>query len=106
MKTSIAFAVAGCCVLGGVWAMAAQKPQAGASGEVDALKQRVEALEDRMAALEEGQRVMPRVVPSPQMPWYPQGQAAPEGWVPHEFNGRTYYAIPIGRDPNGVVLRR
>jgi hypothetical protein len=106
MKTSIVLIAAGGCVLGGVWVMAAQKPPWGASGELDALKQRIEVLEDRVAALEEGQRVMPRLVPSLQMPWQLPGQAAPEGWVPREFNGRTYYAIPITRDPNGVPSQR
>ncbi len=106
MKTSMAIAVAGCCVLGGVWAMAAQKPQGEAAGEVEALKQRIEALEDRVAALEEGQRVIPRLVPSVQTPWRLPGQATPERWVPREFNGRTYYVIPIGGDPNGAPLQR
>lgn len=108
MKTSIAIVVVGGCLLGGVWAMAAEEPQGDKSSELDALKARIKTLEDRVATLEKERMVIPPVPSRPDMPIIrpPHDGLMSRGWVPREFNGRTYYVIPIGQDPNKPVINR
>ncbi len=106
MKMPITIVVAGCCVLGGVWAMAAEKPQGEKPSELDALKERIRTLEERVAALERERMVVPRVPGRPEMPWQPPGRQVPKGWVPREFNGHRYYVIPIAQDPNRVPTKK
>lgn len=106
MKTATAMVVVGCCVLGGMWAVAAEEPQSDKPSELDALKARIKTLEDRVATLEKERLVIPRVPRMPEMPWQPPGRQVPEGWAPREFNGHRYYVIPIAQDPNGPLLRK
>ena len=98
MKTTIPIAVIVCCVLGSVWAVAANERQEPKPSEVEALRDRVKALEDRVAAMEEQVRVAPRLLRTPRQ--------VPERWQPREFNGMTYYVIPIEQDPDRQSPRR
>ena len=98
MKTAISLAVIVCCVLGVVWAVTANERQEPKPSEVEALRDRVKALEDRVAALEGQVHMAPRLLRTP--------PHVPERWQPREFNGITYYVIPIEQDPNGQSPRR
>jgi hypothetical protein len=106
MKTPITIVLMSCCVLGGVWAMAANEPQSPKPSELEDLKDRVKALEDKVATLEKQLRVGPRVPRTPTLPQLPRGRQVPEGWLPREFNGIPYYVIPIEQDPNGALPRK
>jgi hypothetical protein len=106
MKTPIAIVVIVCCVLGGVWAVAASEQQSPKPSELEALKDRVKALEEKVATLENQLRVSPRMPRTPGLPQLPRGRRVPDGWLPREFNGIPYYVIPIEQDPNGILPRR
>jgi len=131
MKTSIAIVVVGGCLLGGVWATAADGPrldklpdlemqesqrqavrlekQLEAMKElIETLKAETERMAERLATLEKDRMVVPPVPSRPDMPIIrpPHDGLMPKGWVPREFNGRTYYVIPIGQDPNKAMPNR
>jgi hypothetical protein len=64
------------------------------------LLRRVEALERRIDILEKG--TLPAIVPySPTAPLPPGQNCVPESWKPNQFNGQTYYIVPI--DANGTT---
>lgn len=100
MKTSIAILVVGSCLLGGMWAMAAEEPKDDKPSDLDALKERIQVLEDRVAALEKERMVIPRVPRTPETRRPVPDRQVPKGWVPRDFNGHRYYVIPIAQDPN------
>ncbi|MBP8303123.1 MAG: hypothetical protein KBE04_03235 [Phycisphaerae bacterium] len=59
--------------------------------DVERLDKRLDDLEQRIERLEKG---LPSVSVLPRLPRSPDGPA-PRGWLPWEFNGRTYYWIPL-----------
>jgi hypothetical protein len=64
------------------------------------LLQRVEALERRVDILEKG--TLPAIAPySPVAPSPPGQNRVPESWRPYQFNGQTYYILPI--DASGTT---
>jgi hypothetical protein len=103
MKTPTTI-LAGCCLLGGMWAMASEKPQSEASPDLSVLNERVKVLEERVSELENRLAATPRTreVPESPFPSLRRGSQIPKGWVPREFNGVPYYVIPIRHDPNGT----
>ena len=56
------------------------------------LEARLKALESRVTVLEQTKETKYITVPSPQLP--PASTPDPR-WKPFEFNGQTYYAIPL-----------
>lgn len=59
--------------------------------EPDNLDRRLDDLEKRIERLEKG---LPSVSVLPRLPRSAEGPV-PRGWLPWEFNGRTYYWIPL-----------
>lgn len=102
MKKLIALALAGCCVSGGILALAADEESSPKPSDVAALRERFENLEARISAWESRFHTVPRdpnaMVPQP---WL-HGRHVPENWRHQEFNGMPYYVIPLREDPNGV----
>jgi len=100
MKARIAIALAGCCVFGGILALAADDESTPKPSELDALRKQIKDLEARVMVLE-GRFHIARPDPNvaiPQ-PWL-HGRPVPENWRRHEFNGMPYYVIPLRHDPN------
>ncbi len=83
---------------------AAPEPQAASQVTVADLLQRIEKLEARVAELE--QRVPRVIVPAqggPQLRVVPEvnfgAQGVPKSWKPRQFNGITYYDVPLEVPP-------
>ena len=102
MKKLIAIALAGCCVSGGILALAADEESSPKPSDIEALRERIEDLEARVSTLEDRFRLVPRdpnvMVPQP---WLHE-RRVPENWQHREFNGMPYYVIPLRDDPNGA----
>ena len=114
--------VLACGILGGVSAIRADEPSKPDSkdqqiealrekvreqaAEIARLKRQVQELRAREGAKAPGAPA-PRLVPPPGVvppagpnPIRPgtQGNAVPPNWIPREFNGTTYYLIPLSPD--------
>ena len=61
------------------------------ASELEKLQQQVVKLEERVAKLEQRPTV---VVPTATIPAL-RGQQAPENWTQREFNGQTYWIVPL-----------
>ena len=100
MKALIAIALAGCCISGGLLALAADEQSTPKPSELDALRKQIKDLEARVAVLEGRLHI---IRPDPNVP-IPQprlhGRPVPENWQRREFNGMPYYVIPLRNDPN------
>ncbi len=96
------------------------------AGQIQKLQERVSQLEDRVKTLEQKQQsgvasyalpggptlslppnaALPngsktdQFFPNGWVPTLPNGldQSVPNGWVPRQFNGQTYYIVPLGGD--------
>lgn len=67
-----------------------EKPEAG----LEALQKQVAALEAKVAALEKQIEKLSFSIPKS----FPDLKQLPKGWERREFNGMTYYIIPINQD--------
>ena len=74
-----------------VWAQTNQK----AEKTIQQLEARLKTLEDRVAALEKTKETKYITLPSSQLP--PASTPKPD-WRPFEFNGQTYYYVPLKQD--------
>jgi hypothetical protein len=64
-----------------------------------ALRERVKELEGQVQALKQNRVV--NVVPQPATPGQVQGQVPPT-WQPFQFNGATYYVVPLAAGRGGT----
>jgi len=100
MKALIAIALAGCCIFGGVLALAADNESTSKPSELDTLLRQVADLEARVSALESRLQPGPHLLDkSMPRPWL-HGHPVPENWSRREFNGMPYYVVPLHNDPN------
>jgi hypothetical protein len=100
MKVPIAIVLVGCCLFGGIMALAAEDESTPKPSELDALRKQVQALEARIEVLEKllaEQRQGPNALT---LPPSLHGRPVPETWSRREFNGMPYYVIPLGQDGN------
>ena len=69
-----------------------------------ALRERVKELEGQVETLKQNRTV--NVVPQPNAAAAP-GQQVPQNWTPFQFNGATYYVVPVahGGSADAAVLR-
>ncbi len=75
------------------------------SSEMEQLRKEIAELRRRVRSLEDRSLIVPRRDHSIiTIPPYPPSGPAPRDWRPFEFNGRTYYVIPVTSanmsDPN------
>jgi len=100
MKTQIAIVLVGCCVFGGILALAAEDESTPKPSELDVLRKQVKDLEVRVAVLEQSLKVTPPNSNALILPPSLHGRLVPENWSPREFNGMRYYMIPLENDPS------
>jgi predicted RNase H-like nuclease (RuvC/YqgF family) len=64
---------------------------------IEKLTEQVEMLEKRIKSLEQQLRSLERLrIEIPKN--FPKFKKLPEGWREHEFNGMTYYIVPLNTD--------
>ena len=100
MKARIAIALVGCCVFGGILALAAEEESTPKPSEFYVLRKQVKDLEARVAVLERLLKTTPREPNALILPPSLHGRRVPESWSRREFNGMPYYVIPLQHDPN------
>jgi hypothetical protein len=71
-----------------LWAQTSQTDQK----TIQQLEARLKALENRVTALEKAGETKSITLPSSQLP--PESKPRPD-WKPFEFNGQTYYVVPL-----------
>jgi len=92
MKTIVTLILFGLLVsVATLWAQTSQKDQR----TIQQLEARLKTLEDRVAALEKTKETKYITLPSSQLP--PASTPKPD-WRPFEFNGQTYYYVPLKQD--------
>jgi outer membrane murein-binding lipoprotein Lpp len=76
------------------WGVAFPGGQEDLAKQVQDLKKQVAALEEKVASLES--RLQKITVAIPQT--FPELKQLPKGWEKREFNGMSYYIIPLDQD--------
>lgn len=105
MKAPVSIAVAVLAMGLLAWGATDQGPRdddsiARLQDRISSLEHRVEALENRLRATTAGRSsAVRRPVPTPRSP------NRPRGWRRKEFNGRSYYVIPLEQEPAGSSQR-
>ena len=99
MKAPVSIAVAVLAMGLLAWGATNQDPRGGdpiarLEVRISSLEHRVETLERRLRATTAGRSsATRRPVPTPRSP------TRPRGWRRKEFNGRSYYVIPLEQEP-------
>ena len=106
MRGPVVVVLVGCCVFGGIFALAAEEESTPKLSELDVLRKQVKDLEARVAVLEQLLKTTPREPNALILPPSLHGRRVPKSWSPREFNGMPYYVIPLQHDPNKAPLPR
>lgn len=79
------------------WAQEKTDKEKNERNQIEKLTKQVEMLEKRIKSLEKQLRSMDRMqVETPKT--FPKLQKLPQGWREHEFNGMTYYIVPLSHE--------
>ena len=76
------------------WAAASPARQEDLAKQVQDLKKQVRALEDKVASLESRLQQLTLTIPQT----FPDLKQLPKGWQKYEFNGMSYYIVPLDQD--------
>lgn len=76
------------------WGAAFPGRQDDLAKQVEELKKQVAALEQKVASLESRLQKLTLTIPQA----FPELKQLPKGWEKREFNGMSYYIIPIDQD--------
>jgi TolA-binding protein len=76
------------------WGAAFPGGQEDLAKQVQDLKKQVRALEDKVASLESRLQQLTLTIPQT----FPDLKQLPKGWQKYEFNGMSYYIVPLDQD--------
>lgn len=93
-KTKWMVAIFCLSAIGMSWGAAFPGGQEDLAKQVQDLKKQVAALEEKVASLESRLQKITLAIPRT----FPELKQLPKGWEKREFNGMSYYIIPIDQD--------
>ena len=76
------------------WSAAFPASQEDLAKQVQDLKKQVAALEQKVTSLESRLQQLTLTIPQT----FPELKQLPKGWQKYEFNGMTYYIVPVDQD--------